>query len=97
MNEKAFYVYILAKARNSTFYVGVTSNLVKRIGEHKNDINCDFTTKYGVKTLVYYEGHNSAEQAILREKRLKKWNRVWKMRLIEEANPEWKDLYKDLF
>lgn len=97
MNNKRFFVYILAKARNSTFYVGVTSDLIKRIGEHKNDINCDFTTKYGIKNLVYYEAHNDAENAIMREKRLKKWNRVWKMRVIEEMNPDWKDLYETLF
>ncbi len=96
MNEKRFYVYILAKGRNSTFYVGVTSDLIKRISEHKNDINCAFTTQYGVKTLVYFEEHEEAESAILREKRLKKWNRVWKMRLIEEKNPNWGDLYEDL-
>ena len=92
MNEKIFYVYILVKARNSTFYVGVTSDLIKRMWEHKNNINCDFTTKHGVKTLVYYEAFQDAEAAILREKRLKKYNRVWKMRLIEAMNPEWRDL-----
>lgn len=92
MNEKIFYVYILAKARNSTFYVGVTSDLIKRMWEHKNNINCDFTTKYAVKNLVYYEAFQDAELAILREKRLKKYNRIWKMRLIEAMNPEWEDL-----
>jgi len=92
MNERFFYVYILAKARNSTFYVGVTSDLIKRMWEHKNNINCNFTTKHGVKTLVYYEVFQDAETAILREKRLKKYNRIWKMRLIEAMNPEWKDL-----
>lgn len=96
MNEKIFYVYILAKRRNSTFYVGVTSDLMKRIWEHKNNINCEFTTQYGVKSLVYYEAYQDAELAITREKRLKKYERSWKMRLIEQMNPEWKDLYDDI-
>ncbi len=96
MNDKTFYVYILAKERNSTFYVGVTSNLVQRMYEHKNNIKCDFTKKYDVKKLVYYECHGNAENAIKREKRLKKWSRVWKMRLIEEMNPHWLDLCTDL-
>jgi len=96
MEEKKFYVYIMAKARNSTFYVGVTSNLTKRIWEHKNDQIEGFTKKYDVKTLVYYEIHDNAESAITREKRLKKWNRVWKMRLIENMNPEWSDLYESI-
>lgn len=96
MTEKAFYVYILAKARNSTFYTGVTSDLIKRIWEHKNNINCQFTTTHQVKTLVYYEIFGNAESAILREKRLKKYNRTWKMRLIESINPTWSDLYETL-
>ncbi len=96
MNEKIFYIYILAKARNSTFYVGMTSNLQKRIWEHKNGIANGFTKKYSIKTLVYYEIHDNAESATKREKRLKKWNRAWKMRLIEEQNPDWKDLYDDI-
>ncbi len=97
MNEKTFYVYILAKGRNSTFYVGVTSDLIKRMWEHKNNINCNFTTQYGVNALVYYEIYHDAESAITREKRLKRYNRPWKMRLIEEINPQWKDLYDDFF
>lgn len=96
MNEKKFYVYIMAKARNSTFYVGVTSNLAKRVYEHKNNSTDGFTQKYDIKTLVYYEIHDTAETAILREKRLKKWNRIWKMRLIENMNPEWNDLYDSI-
>ena len=91
--EKVFHVYILAKARNSTFYVGVTSDLVKRVWQHKNELADGFTKKYGIKTLVYYEEHGSAEQAFIREKQLKKWNRPWKMRIIEEMNPNWEDLY----
>jgi putative endonuclease len=94
--EKTFYVYILAKARNSTFYVGVTSNLIQRIWQHKNDLADGFTKKYGIKTLVYYEEHGNAEQAIIREKQLKKWNRPWKMRIIEEMNPNWEDLYEKI-
>jgi putative endonuclease len=90
---KEFFVYILASARNSTFYVGVTSDLRQRIWQHKQGVVGSFTEKYSVKLLVYYERHESAEAAIVREKRLKKWNRTWKMRLIEELNPEWKDLY----
>lgn len=96
MTEKKFYVYIMAKARNSTFYVGVTSDLVKRIHEHKNELTEGFTQKYDIKNLVYYEIYDDAETAIRREKLLKKWNRVWKMRVIEEMNPEWKDLYDDI-
>ncbi len=91
-----FYVYILAKARNSTFYVGVTSDLAKRVWQHRNGVADGFTQKYGIKTLVYYEVFSDPENAILREKRLKKWNRTWKMRLIEKMNPEWKDLYDDI-
>lgn len=92
MTEKKFYVYILAKARNSTFYVGVTSNLQKRIWEHKNEVADGFTKEHGIKTLVYYEIFEDSENALKREKRLKKWNRTWKMRIIEEMNPDWEDL-----
>ncbi len=83
MEEKLFYVYILAKKRNGTFYTGVTSDLPKRIWEHKNEVVDGYTKKYGVKNLVYYEIHRSAEIAFQREKRLKKWNRLWKMRIID--------------
>lgn len=86
----------MAKARNSTFYVGITSDLTKRIHEHKNGIIDGFTKKYGIKTLVYYEIYDDAETAINREKTLKKWKRLWKMRLIETINPEWRDLYDDI-
>ncbi len=96
MNEKGFYVYILAKAQNSTFYVGMTSDLAKRIWEHKNEVADGFTKKYSIKMLVYYEQHETAEAAITRKKQFKKWNRTWKMRLIEEQNPHWKDLYADI-
>ncbi len=94
--EKKYYVYIMAKARNSTFYVGVTSNLPKRIWEHKNEATDGFTQKHNIKDLVYYEVFDDPQNAIKREKRLKKWNRTWKMRVIEEMNPDWKDLYEEI-
>ena len=94
--DKQYYVYILTKARNSTFYVGMTSDLPKRIWQHKNEISDGFTKKYGIKTLVYYEVFENVEDAIAREKRLKKWNRAWKMRVIEEMNPNWNDLYEEI-
>jgi putative endonuclease len=85
-------VYILASNRNGTLYMGVTSNLAKRTWQHKNDRAESFTKKYGVHTLVYYETHPNIIDAIRREKHLKKWNRAWKLELIEKVNPEWKDL-----
>ena len=96
MQDKKYYVYILAKARNSTFYVGTTSNLVKRIWEHKNEVADGFTKKHGIKILVYYEIFDDPNNAIRREKRLKKWNRAWKMKVIEEVNPNWNDLYEEI-
>ena len=92
--KEQFFVYILAKARNSTFYVGVTSDLAKRTWEHKNGIADGFTKKHGIKTLVYYEIFGDPENAIKREKQLKRWHRTWKMRIIEEMNPNWEDLYE---
>ncbi|MCS6847387.1 MAG: GIY-YIG nuclease family protein [Anaerolineae bacterium] len=89
-------VYILASRRNGTLYIGVTSNLRQRIWEHKNDVAEGFTKKYGVHMLVYYELHTSMLDAIRREKQLKKWNRAWKLKLIEAQNPEWRDLYDDI-
>jgi putative endonuclease len=89
-------VYIMASQRNGTLYIGVTSNLVKRVWEHKNDVVEGFTKEYGVHMLVYYELHGEMEQATIREKRLKKWNRAWKLRLIEEMNPNWEDLYESI-
>jgi putative endonuclease len=94
--EKLFAVYILASKRNGTLYIGVTSNLPKRIWEHRESVVDGFTTKYGVKTLVWYEVHDNAESAISREKQLKKWNRIWKLSLIEEKNPEWRDLFQEI-
>ena len=95
MNEKTPFVYIMASKRNGTLYIGVTSNLVQRIWQHKHDKK-GFTGKYDVSDLVYYEAHVSMEAAIAREKQLKKWERLWKLRLIEQTNPEWKDLWTDI-
>ena len=85
-------VYILASKRNGTLYIGVTSDLVKRVWQHKEDMVEGFAKKYGVHTLVYYELHADMAEAIGREKRLKKWNRAWKIELIEKENPQWRDL-----
>lgn len=93
---KQYYVYIMASKKNGTLYIGVTSDLVKRIYEHKQNLADGFTKEYNVHSLVYYEQHNESEEAILREKQMKKWNRKWKIRLIEEKNPEWKDLYNEI-
>ncbi len=87
-------VYILASRHNGTLYVGVTSDLVRRVWEHRNDVVEGFTSRYGVHHLVYFEMCDDMEQAILREKRLKKWNRAWKIDLIERHNPTWKDLWE---
>jgi putative endonuclease len=89
-------VYILASKRNGTLYIGVTSDLVKRVWQHKNDVVEGFTKKYGVHTLVYYEMHANMAEAIRREKQLKKWNRAWKIELIEKENPQWLDLWPAL-
>ena len=86
-------VYILASDRNGTLYIGVTGNLQQRVWEHKSDLVDGFTRKYGVHRLVYYELHDDMMSAIRREKQLKKWNRVWKLELIETQNPEWEDLW----
>jgi putative endonuclease len=95
-SERQPCVYILASKRNGTLYVGVTSDLVRRAWEHKNQVVDGFTKKYGVHCLVYYEMHEDMISAITREKRLKKWNRAWKVRLIEEGNSEWRDLWNDI-
>jgi putative endonuclease len=96
MIDKQFYVYILAKERNGTFYVGLTSDLIQRMYQHKNGIIEGFTKEHDIKTLVYYEVFSDAENAIKREKRLKKWPRDFKMNVIEKMNPEWKDLYETI-
>ena len=89
---KSYYVYIMASKRNGTLYVGVTNNLERRVYEHKTGIFDGFSKKYGIKTLVYFEATESIESAIQREKQLKNWKRQWKIDLIEENNPAWKDL-----
>jgi putative endonuclease len=86
-------VYILASKRNGTLYIGVTSDLVKRVWEHKNNVVEGFTKRYGVHQLVWYDLHENMESAIKREKQLKEWNRQWKLELIEDTNPNWQDLY----
>lgn len=96
MRERQPCVYILASKRNGTLYIGVTSDLMKRVWEHKNDLVDGFTKKYGVHRLVYFEMHEDMASAIQREKQLKKWNRNWKIQLIEKENPEWADLYESL-
>ena len=89
-------VYILASRRNGTLYIGVTSNIVTRVAEHKNNMIDGFTKRYRVHTLVWYELHDSMESAILREKSLKEWKRTWKLHLIQKHNPQWQDLYNTL-
>ncbi|HKK01760.1 MAG TPA: GIY-YIG nuclease family protein [Desulfuromonadales bacterium] len=91
-----YYIYILASKKNGTLYVGVTSDLIKRIYEHKNDLVEGFTQRYTIHNLVYFETTESIESAIMREKQLKKWNRARKINLIEKINPAWNDLYPDL-
>ncbi|WP_227010794.1 GIY-YIG nuclease family protein [Pelagibius marinus] len=91
-----YYVYILASAPNGTLYIGVTNDLVRRVYEHREALADGFTKRHGVKTLVYYEIHDSPEQAIRREKALKRWNRDWKIALIEHDNPQWIDLWDGL-
>jgi putative endonuclease len=89
-------VYILASGWDGTLYVGVTSDLIKRVWEHKNDLIEGFTKQYRVHNLVWFEQHETMESAILREKAIKEWNRAWKIELIEESNPKWQDLYPEL-
>ncbi len=86
----------MASKRNGTLYIGVTSDLAKRIWEHRNDAVEGFTKKYNMHHLVYYELHDDMVTAIAKEKQLKKWNRTWKIRLIEELNPQWLDFYEDI-
>lgn len=89
-------MYILASKRNGTLYIGVTSNLIKRTWEHKNNLVDGFTKRYKIHSLVWYEIHSTMETAIEREKRIKEWNRDWKLDLIERSNPYWRDLYDDI-
>ena len=90
------YVYILTNKPNGTLYVGVTSDLIKRVYEHKHDLVDGFTKKYAVHKLVYYEDCGNIENAIMREKQIKKWKRLYKINAINEVNPEWSDLYKNI-
>lgn len=90
-----YFVYILASQRNGTLYIGVTNDIVRRVYEHKNDLIKGFTAKYKIHHLVYVEECEDVNVAIAREKQLKKWQRDWKLKLIEETNPEWNDLYEE--
>jgi len=92
-----YYVYILANRRNGTLYTGVTNDLRRRVLEHKDGTIGDFTEKYQVKLLVYFERHNDIERAIRREKSIKRWRRKWKLGLVESMNPHWVDLYEVYF
>jgi putative endonuclease len=92
--SRQYHVYILASKPNGTLYIGVTNNIAQRVWEHKQRLVEGFTKKYGVDRLVYCEAFAQPQDAVQREKRLKKWNRVWKIQLIESVNPEWKDLYE---
>jgi putative endonuclease len=92
----AFYVYILASRRNGTLYIGMTDNLIQRVWMHRNGTLKGFTKNYRVKTLVWYEQHESREGALTRERQMKKWNRAWKLQIIEQLNPAWSDLYETL-
>ncbi|MEA3003270.1 MAG: putative endonuclease [Sphingomonadales bacterium] len=95
--SKSGYVYILASRRNGTLYIGVTSDLPKRIHEHRTGAVPGFTRKYGCKALVWYQAFDDLESARHRELQMREWRRAWKLRLIEETNPEWRDLYDELF
>lgn len=94
--EKQGFVYILASRRNGTLYTGVTSDLVRRVWEHREGVSPGFTKRYGCKTLVYFEIFDDIGDAIQREKAIKEWKRAWKLRLIEGANPTWRDLWDDI-
>jgi putative endonuclease len=96
MSGRRYSVYIMASRRNGTLYVGVTNHLGARALQHRNGVGSQFTAKYGVKTLVWYEHYGDVRDAIAREKQLKKWERKWKLELIERFNPGWRDLYETL-
>ena len=95
-NERQYYVYILASKIGGTLYIGVTNNLVRRVYEHREKLAEGFTKRYNVARLIYFEVYFDIEAAITREKQMKKWNRAWKVRLIEESNPNWDDLYNQI-
>ena len=92
----SFYVYLLASRRNGTLYIGMTDDLAQRVWMHRTGVLPGFTKRYGVRMLVWYEQHETRESAFTRERQLKKWNRAWKLRLIEQMNPTWRDLYDDI-
>ena len=92
----SFFVYILASRRNGTLYIGMPHDLARRVWEHKSGAVPGFTRKYGVKMLVWYEVHESRESAFQRERQIKKWNRAWKLELIERTNPGWRDLVDEI-
>ena len=96
VGQMSYYVYLLASKKNGTLYIGVTNNLLNRVWQHKNDVHEEFTNKYGVHLLVWYEETSDIHAAIKREKQLKKWRREWKIDLIEQENPGWEDLYETL-
>ncbi|HNU65724.1 MAG TPA: GIY-YIG nuclease family protein, partial [Methylotenera sp.] len=89
-------VYLLASRKNGTLYTGVTSDLIKRVWQHKNDVVDGFSKKYNIHLLVWYEVHDEIGSAIVREKQIKEWKRLWKLELIEKSNPTWKDLYSEI-
>ena len=92
----AFYVYILASERNGTLYIGSTDSLVRRGSEHREELTPGFTSRYGVKRLVWYEAFDTRDDAFRRERQMKVWRRAWKIELIEKTNPGWRDLYPDI-
>ena len=92
----SFYVYMLASQPNGTLYIGMTDDLVRRVWEHRTGAVPGFTRKYGVKILVWFEQHETREAALMRERQLKKWNRAWKLELIERQNTSWRDLWDEL-
>ena len=94
--KEQFFVYIMSNRKKGILYIGVTSNLVARISQHKNELIEGFTKKYHLHNLIYYEVHENAESAITREKHLKQWKRNWKIDLIEKMNPQWRDFYQDI-
>ena len=96
MGERLYCTYIMASRRNGTLYVGVTGDLVRRVGEHREGVVAGFTRQYRVKHLAWYEPHEDVAAAILREKQIKEWKRAWKIELIEAMNPDWRDLWFDI-
>ncbi|MBU0651128.1 GIY-YIG nuclease family protein [bacterium] len=94
--DKLYYTYIITNKPNGTLYIGITSDIIKRVWQHKNKVVEGFSEKYNLNKLVYFEEYTTPEDAIRREKRLKFWKRQWKIDLIEKNNPDWKDLYEDI-